>query len=273
MSSRRRASLVATIVVIATTSHPTALRPPRSPSRGVADADAFSAGWNSRATRPRWASPRSHVLQLRRPPPSSAGARAAGRISRRRALPLRRARKIRAVRRVSSRTCTSWKTQGELQMPRRAAPRSSSASGERRSEGQWQGHGARRATNDAEVTGSNPARVAIDDDRDPSGRRFKVPALVVEKASIDEACVQLPAKRFARWRGSAPTAGRSGRSSNLVSGSSCPSAPRRIGSPKLPATWQARQCRDRHVGRGRRRRVGEGARGRYPGCGGVGVAM
>ena len=46
---------------------------------------------------------------------------------------------------------------------------------------------------DAEVTGSNPARVAIDDDRDPSGRRFKVPALVVEKASIDEAYVQLPA--------------------------------------------------------------------------------
>ena len=53
---------------------------------------------------------------------------------------------------------------------------------------------------DAEVTGSNPGRVAIDDDRvaidddrDPSGRRFKVPALVVEKASIDEAYVQLPA--------------------------------------------------------------------------------
>ena len=90
---------------------------------------------------------------------------------------------------------------------------------------------------DAEVTGSNPGRVAIDDDRvaidddrDPSGRRFKVPALVVEKASIDEAYVQLPAG--ASLSRDARLAARLRRSFDLVSGSSCPSAPRRINSSR-----------------------------------------
>ena len=84
--------------------------------------------------------------------------------------------------------------------------------------------------------------------------------------------MQLPAGACSRDARLAPT--RSGRSSNLVSGSSCPSAPRRINSSRSAQARRVNRTVSRSSRRTRtsppcwRRRP----RGKAPGCGGVGVA-
>ena len=187
-ASRRRACRlvvarrVATIVVIATTSHPTrhSVRLPVAVAWCyTATRTRFSARWNGRATRPLRASPRSPFSNTATSSPSTPAPRG-GRDSRRRAL--RRARKNTRRRRRPRARARRGRTQVSYR-PYLAA----SAALMRLLASEDVARAVARATRDAmrvdaEVTGSNPGRVAIDDDRvaidddrDPSGRRFKVP--------------------------------------------------------------------------------------------------